>query len=210
MKKWSLLVLFAVCACSKSDTSVAPRESPEKLRPSAAAAPLLEPADAGQAAPESAPQVVEPPADAGPLPAAAAAAEWTHFSLKNEVPLCVLADMAQYDKAPFLKDVKRTVKTRAHVPLVLAVYGPGCAGAECVRGAGMQCWAEVDGQSITVQSRYNGEQHVGVTCTKDCESVMAACDTPNLLPGTYTLQYGDTTTTIKVPGTLRPACIKTK
>jgi len=214
MKKWSLLFLFAVCACSKTDTSVAPRESPEKLRPSAAAAPLLEPADAGQAAPESAPQVVEPPlvagaADAGAAPAAAAV-EWTHFAVKNELPLCVLANYEEYHKTNFLKDVKRTVKTRAHVPIVFGVYGPDCASQECVGRPGMQCWAEVDGQSITVESRYNGERRVGKTCTKDCESVMAACDTPNLLPGTYTLHYGDTTTTIKVPGTLRPACIKTK
>jgi len=136
-----------------------------------------------------------------------ASGEWAHFSIKNQAPLCVFADYDQYEAADFLKDVKRTVKLRAHEQLVFGIYGFGCASKECVSRPGLQCWAEVDGQNITVQSRYNGEQRVGAKCTKDCESVTAACDTPVLLPGTYTLHYGDSTTTIKVPGTLRPACL---
>lgn len=210
MKKWSLLFLFAVCACSKTDTSVAPRESPEKPQPSSATAHLAVTVDAGHVAPPSAAQPVEPAVDAGAPVAAPAPADWTHFSVKNDVPLCVFADYEQYGKASFLKDVKRTVKLKAHAPAVFGLYTVGCASEECLRLPGMQCWAEVEGQSITVESRFNGERRNGVTCTKDCESVTAACDTPNLAPGTYTLRYGDLSTTIKVPGTLRPACLKTK
>lgn len=210
MKKWSLLFLLAVCACSKTDTSVAPRESPQKLQPSAKAARLAEAVDAGQAAPPSAAQAVEAAVDAGAPTAAAEPGQWTHFSVRNEVPLCVFADYDQYGKAPFLKDVRRTVKLKAHEPVVFGLYITGCASKECILRPGMQCWAEVEGQSITVESRYNGEQNNGVKCTKDCESLTAACDTPNLPPGTYTLHYGGVTTKIKVPGTLRPACLKTK
>jgi hypothetical protein len=210
MRKWSLLVLFAVCACSKTDTSVAPSESLTKAKRSAPAAALLVPVDASLATPPSSPPPpVQPPAPEGAPSPADAAGEWTHFSVKNEVPLCVIADYEEYAKTPLLKDVKRVVKLKAYEPVVFALYTAGCASKECIDRPGMQCWAELEGQTITVESRYNGEQHTGVTCTKDCESVTAACDTPNLDPGTYTLRYGDTTTTFKVPGTLRPACFKT-
>jgi len=221
MRQWSVLVLCVVAACAKNETSADPAAPAAKARESTLVAP--EPASPEPASPEHAAGPTSPatgapaaPVAAAPQPpeaatgAAPADGQWAHFAVKNEVPLCVFAGYEQYEKTSFLKDVKRTVKTRAHEQLVFGIYAPTCASKECVSRPGMQCWAEVEDHSITVQSRYNGEQRVGATCTKDCESVTAACDTPVLLPGTYTLHYGNTTTTIKVPGTLRPACIHPK
>jgi hypothetical protein len=216
MTKWCVLILCVVTACAKNETSADPAAPAAKAKESALAAPApaspehaAGPAAVASGAPAA--PVAAAPQPPAPAPAVAPAdGQWAHFASKNEVPLCVFADYPQYEKTNFLKDVKRTVKTRAHDQLVFGVYAPTCASKECVSRPGMQCWAEIEDHTITVQSRYNGEQRVGATCTKDCESVMAACDTPVLLPGTYTLHYGDTTTTIKVPGTLRPACITPK
>jgi hypothetical protein len=132
---------------------------------------------------------------------------WAHFSLKNQVPLCIFADYEQYERAPFLKDVKKTARTRPHVPVVFGVYGLGCASLRCVQAPTLQCWAEVEGQDIKVQTRYSGVHSVGTTCRTDCESVTAACDTPNLLPGRYTLHYGDKRVSLQIPGPHHPACL---
>ena len=203
MRHFKLLLISCVLfACSKRDSSE-PRFDPKKVEHSAAegAAPITN-TDAGIG---SAPSTIDAGADAG--------GEWVEFVRTSDVPLCVLSEYDDYDKAPFLANVPKTVKTRADNRLVFGAYAPGCASTDCVRDPTLQCWADVDSDAgtIKVESRYIGWQKAGASCTKHCEPVHAACETAtNLSAGTYTVLYGSQKTKLKIPGVLKPACIRSE
>jgi hypothetical protein len=195
-----LLMMCTIAACSRSDVGE-PVLGPTKREQSAKL--TSESADGGKSSNGSSTQTGAAEGASAPD----AGERWVSFAYKNEVPACAFAEYEQFDKAPFFKDVKQTVTLRAKVPVVFGVYGFGCASPDCVRRPTLQCWTEVEGKTIKVESRYSGEQRVGATCTTQCEQVTADCATPELAPGTYTVQYGAQTTKLKVPGTFRPSCL---
>ena len=197
-------VLLAAClltACSKKADAPEPRFDPKPIEQSALHTPL---ADAGGAS--------EPLAtlDAGAADAAVESdeGEWAPFARQNDVPLCVFPDYEQLDKVEFLRDAPKATTFRANERVLFSVFGTGCASRACIRRPTLQCWAEVEGNDIKLESRYSGEQRVGAKCKTDCEVVQADCETLSLPPGTYTLHYAGKKTKLKLPGTLRPACIR--
>lgn len=138
--------------------------------------------------------------------AADAGAAWTPFSRQNDVPICLFARYADWGNAQLLADAKQKVSLKAGRPLYFGAYVPGCADPACIRRVTLQCWAEVEGRSITLQTRFSGEQQPEQSCTKDCQPATAACETPKLKAGTYTLTHGAQQRTIRIPGLQEPAC----
>lgn len=195
-----LLTACLLMACGKRADAPEPRFDPQPVEQSAIRTP---PADAGG------------PSELAPLDAAAADAaaedggeQWVPFARRNDVPLCVFPDYEQLDKVEFLKDAPKATTFRANERVLFSVFGPGCASRACIRRPTLQCWAEVEGNDIKLESRYSGEQRVGAKCKTDCEVVQADCETLSLPPGTYTLHYAGKKTKLKLPGSLRPACIR--
>jgi hypothetical protein len=147
------------------------------------------------------------PADAGAVDARAndAAPAWTAFSRRDDVPLCMFARHEDWHEAQLLSAVKAKTSLKAGKPFYFGAYAPGCADPECVRLITLQCWADVEGNSITVHTRFSGEQQVAHACEKNCEPASAACPTPPLKAGVYTITHGAQQRTIRIPG-VHPAC----
>lgn len=204
---WVVLFLALACGCSKESSPAPANKDNQEPASASSASPLSNTReDAGSDPPSAAPAAV---GDAGASAdaAGAASAVWTPFSRKDDIPLCVLANYQQWDKTQFLNEVKPKVSVKAGHELQFGTYAPGCAGLDCIRKVTMQCWIDVAGFTLTAHTRFSGEEVVGSTCTTNCEATTAACNTPALKAGTYTLTYGERQTTIRVPSVLHPACI---
>jgi len=143
--------------------------------------------------------------DAG---AADAAAAWTQFSRRDDVPLCLFARYADWGQAQLVGDAKQQVSLKARRPLYFGEYVPGRADPECVRRVTLQCWADVEGTSITVHTRLSGEQQAAHPCANNCKPSTAACETPPLKAGVYTITHGAQQRTIRIPGAVQPACLQ--
>lgn len=132
---------------------------------------------------------------------------WTRFKRSDATPLCLFTSYEQWWHTQFLKDVKKSIPLREGRELFFGAYAPGCASLECIREPSIQCWLEVEGQTITVHTLYSGHQRDPTACGEKCESVTAECRTGPLAAGTYTLRYGAMTQTLRVPSVVRPTCI---
>jgi hypothetical protein len=191
----SLMALASVAGCSSSEPQ------PARPEPSASSPALRSPApapaivDAAAAATET--------SDAG-----ASASEWRQFARKDDVPVCLFESWPDWKNAEFLTQVKPKISLRANHVIHFGVYGPGCASPECVQDPTLQCWADVEGSVITLNARYSGREKVGATCTSDCASVSAQCNTPQLAKGDYVIVYGSEHWDIRVPSVVRAACLK--
>lgn len=140
--------------------------------------------------------------DAGPNPEA-----WASFSREDDIPFCLLEKYADWGEVQYLKDAKPKANLKADAELHIGVYAPRCAHPDCTKRVNMQCWAEVEGETITLHSRYNGMHNPANTCTKDCEPDTAACNTPPLKAGNYTIQYGAFSKKLRIPSVVKPTCI---
>jgi hypothetical protein len=170
--------------------------------------------DSGAREPDSAPKAEvlavrgdggdDAPADAGTGDAAPA---WTQFARRDDVPLCLFTRYEDWGHAQFLGQAKQKVALKAGRPLYFGTYAPGCADPECVRRVTLQCWADVEGKTITVSTRFSGERQLAHPCANNCQPDTAACETPPLKAGTYTLIHGTQQRTLRVPGVADPACL---
>lgn len=164
-----------------------------------------EPPDTSSAAPLT---VRDAASEVDAAAAAAPAPVWTPFARRDDVPICLFARYEDWGAdAQYLRDAKQKVTLKAGAPLYFGAYGPGCADPECVRKVTLQCWADVEGKSITVNTRYSGERQLEHACTDNCQAHTAACETPPLPAGKYTLKHGAQQRTIRVPGVVDPACL---
>lgn len=144
--------------------------------------------------------------EAGDAGAGDAASAWTPFARSDDVPLCMFARYEDWGDAQFLSNAKQKVALKAGRRLYLGAYVPGCADPECVRRVTLQCWTDVQGKSITVHTRFSGQQQLDHPCANDCKPSSAACETPPLVSGVYTLTHGGQQRTIRIPGVQEPAC----
>jgi len=155
---------------------------------------------------QPAPLWASPDAATTSAPGEDAGSEWTHFSRKEDVPLCLFGSDDVRLKTLFLKDVgKQTLRPRTE--LYFGVFAPGCASEECISRPTLQCWVEREGDVLVVFSRYSGEQRRERVCTSQCEPVIAGCPVPELAPGSYTVRYGERTMKFKLPSVLRSPCL---
>lgn len=75
-----------------------------------------------------------------------------------------------------------------------------CLSSSCDREATGTCAATVDGNTITVTTRFDWETATGnVECTDDCGFLEATCITGSLPAGDYTLVVGDRSSSVTVP-----------
>lgn len=197
MKSWLLsLALFSVLGCKK--------ETPEPTFARQKPARSEQTATVSDAAASALP-------DAGTEAAVAAGADggmWTHFSHKDDTPLCAFGDWEAWNEVKFLKDVPKSVRIKADEHITFATYSPECASRDCVDRPTIQCWVDMDGNDITVHTRYSGERRGDPSmCQVNCQEVTGSCMTPVLAAGTYQVHYGARTRKIKVPSLLRPACM---
>jgi len=132
---------------------------------------------------------------------------WERFEREDDVPYCLFARYEDWSAAQYVKDAKPKTTLKADEELHIGVYAPRCAHPDCTRMVNMQCWADVVGTTITLHSRYNGQHFPANTCTKDCEPDTAACNTPALPAGTYTIVHGEHKKTIRIPGVVKPSCV---
>jgi hypothetical protein len=125
--------------------------------------------------------------------------------LDEEVPLCAFSGYVEYDKAIEQSDVKaQTLKPKSTV--MFGVYGPWCVHEACDQLPSLQCEALFEGNTITVRSRYSGYHKDGSECKTDCKSIRAACQTPVLEAGAYTVVYGDKTFPLQIPSVTKEPC----
>jgi hypothetical protein len=147
------------------------------------------------------------PAVSGDAGARVPADGWLHFERQDDIPYCLFSRYADWGDAQYVKDAKPKTLLKAGEELHIGVYAPRCAHPDCTRRVNMQCWADVVGTTITLHSRYNGEHYPANTCTKDCEPDTAACSTPPLPAGTYTIEYGAHKKSVRIPGVVKPTCV---
>jgi hypothetical protein len=200
MKAQWVVCCALAAACSRESSSQVEGPAAAHTTPPAAASATI--ADAASAV-----EAREPSAEGGSAAELAQAfAVWTPFSRKDEVPFCVFANYDDWVKAEFVEQAKPKVSLKAGNEVHFGVYAPGCAGVDCIRLATLQCWVDLAGTSITLHTRFSGEENKKNTCVKDCQPTTASCNTPALKPGAYTIKYGAREHTLRIPG-VQPACI---
>jgi hypothetical protein len=138
----------------------------------------------------------------------AGANAWRQVSRKDDLPVCLFPNWLEWQKAEFMHQVKPSASLRVGHAIHFGVYGPGCAAPECVRDPALQCWTEIEGNVVTLHTRYSAFENPEATCTSDCLAVYAQCNTPQLGKGEYVVVYGDDKWKVRVPSVVRPACRK--
>jgi hypothetical protein len=136
------------------------------------------------------------------------ASQWDKVKLEDAVPLCVFADHGERAKAPALQDVRKQT-LRANSTLVFGTFSPMCLNELCDEIPTQQCWVDTEQPHIlVVHSRLSFKHKRGTTCTKDCQSIIAGCETDALKAGKYTVKYGARTFSLLVPSIVRAPCFK--
>lgn len=175
---------------------------------------------------QSAPLVAEKPAAPGPAaptpPAYTTAAEptfdadhpwlgpgWSKLSLQDTLPICAFSSNAERNSALLIQQVKKQTFT-ADSTVVFGAYGPGCLNKECDARPNLQCWLELEGDTIHVHTKYFSFHKDGSSCTKDCLEVDASCETPVLKAGKYTIKHGDKTYGLQIPSVVKKPCFTSK
>jgi hypothetical protein len=177
------------------DRSAAPAVA-EHVQPLAAGAPA-DPPPAPVAAP------TEPASRKGLKPG------FHEVELRDEVPLCVLADFEAQYNAKFIEQVEKQ-KLRAGRSIVIAAFAGWCVNEACDDRPSLECQVERQGNTLIVRSRYWGDRKDGARCENvPCRPVTAGCESPPLEAGVYTIQHGEKNFEVRVPSVLRSPCFGT-
>jgi hypothetical protein len=186
------------------------RKTPEPPAPAAQPAPL--PADKPAEPPASPAQpdfttAPEPTFDAdhpwlGP--------GWSKLDLVDTLPICVFADHDAREAALHIELAKKKQSLKADSTVVFGVYPQRCLNIDCDARPNLQCWVELEGDTLHVHSRFFSFHKDGSTCTKDCLEVDSSCETPELKAGKYTVQHGDKTYTLQIPSVVKQPCFASK
>ena len=210
MRGWIVAALACgLCGCgSHDDKKVAP--TPAALNPSPPPLPEAPPPPAPATPPPlAATQNPDVPYPTVPSPDAVGYPKdgWSKLKLDDKVPLCVFASDLDRDKAPFLKQVPKKPSLKAGEPVTFGVYGPGCVQETCDQLPSLQCWVDREGNTLKVSSRYSAYHKDGSHCSEGCREIHAGCPSPPLEAGKYTVQYGEKSWALRVPGAPRSACL---
>jgi hypothetical protein len=194
LRLFCLTAVCGLCACSSGDRAAASSVKPVEQRV--------------VSVPDSPPKGV---VDAA-VPSTAASSEGApardKLRVEDEVPLCVFANHSERGDALFLKDVRKQT-LRANSRVVFGAFAPGCLNEACDAIPTLQCWVDSEEpNTLVVHSRFSFEHKRGTVCTKDCEAVVAGCETEVLKPGEYTVKYGARAFSLRVPSVMRSPCFK--
>ena len=85
---------------------------------------------------------------------------------------------------------------------------PNCVGSSCATDVMATCTTSVIQRTVIVESRASWTDTSGGSCSDGCNTLTASCDTPTLLPDSYTFVLGNRSVAITVPSTVTAApCI---
>jgi hypothetical protein len=198
---WLLLATAGLGACRKAE--------------------LPEPAPATESTKPAALEKAEPPppaAPAVPAPDAATSASsdevgpdglrpgWTKVLRRDSAPVCVFASALEREKNQVLAKVKKQT-LKANTKLTFGVFPPWCLNEACDENAYLQCWVDrEDDNTLVMNTRFASYRKDGADCTDGCMEIDAACETPELPPGKYTVRHGDKTYKLRIPGVLLDPC----
>jgi len=201
-----LAVVARACACACACTWMGCSGCQGDSTPATASpAPVVK-------APEPAPAAAPTPPPAAPPPGVPPLSApyrrkdgFRPVEVLDGVPLCMFPNMQAWFEAKLLRDVGKQ-RLRPKNKVVIGAFGPWCVHESCDQVPSLECSVLREGDTLIVHSRYWGDHKDGSTCTTDCKSITAACNTPELEAGTYTVKHGETTFTFEVPGLLTDPC----
>jgi hypothetical protein len=195
---WTAFVLVCCVGCSRRADAPAPQVAATAASETKGVTP--------SPPPPAAPAPPPPPAAAPAAPSPYDRPGWTKIELEDNVPICVFANDEERVLARFIEQVRKQSLPAEHA-VTFGAYAPTCMNPTCDDYESLQCWVERAGDKLTVHTRYSDLHKDGTKCTTDCRIVTAGCDSPALQAGTYTVQHGDRTFKLKIPGTLKQPCL---
>jgi hypothetical protein len=132
------------------------------------------------------------------LSGAGCAWAWEDRELDDEGQICLNAASAS---------AVEKVDLAVGVPLSVQVNAPACLSSACSRNAQVSCAVELRGRELLLSSRFRWEEATKGSCTDDCNSLSASCETPPLAAGVYTLKHGAVAYTLTLPSSLPKSCL---
>jgi hypothetical protein len=154
---------------------------------------------------EPVPPLPEKP-DAGPQKGRFPQPGWSKVALDSQLPVCVFPGYEEHHRAQFIEQVEKQ-KLPAKETVVFGVYAGWCVNEACDGLPSLQCSVDREGNTLKLRSRYWGYRKDGSTCEGvPCRPVTAACETPELEPGVYTVQHGERSFELRIPSVLRSPC----
>lgn len=193
---WWLLWLLAACTWSCKSAQPEPVEQAPAVTPAPQAQPVLARSDI----PKEWAKGPSPDPVGYPKPG------WSKQTLDDTLPLCVFSDAEAREAAQFIEQVK-SPKLAANHSLVFGAFAPHCINEACDDLATLQCSVRREGTTLTVTAHYWAYHKEGSSCSEECAEITAACETPPLEPGKYTVRYGNETYSLQVPSRLRAPCL---
>jgi len=200
-----MLVLLVGGALASCDRYELPDQPPPPPEPAAPAPPPSQAATPPATDPEPATKLAKPGEPQPPM-IASTRIGFSKVVLEDKVPICVFASMADQEPVHFLADANKKQTLAADSSIAIGAYSPWCVNEACDDIPSLQCRVERDGNTLTVHSRYWGEHKEGSSCTENCRPVIAACPTPKLEAGKYTVKHGEKTFKLKIPSVLTDPC----
>jgi len=112
----------------------------------------------------------------------------------TEGDMCVYAN-----EPPFFPGTQQLTVLGEGDVLVVQVTLPGCLSSTCTMDRVASCRIVQDGRQLVVESSFGYVPLQGPSCTKDCVTLFATCESEPLAEGSYDLIHGDDVTPLQVP-----------
>jgi hypothetical protein len=98
---------------------------------------------------------------------------------------------------------------QADAPAYVTVRLDSCLSSTCTSDYQASCEAVVTGDSIVISAHgsYADESGAGSSCSQVCLTLDAACETPPLAEGSYTVVYGEEEISLDVPSVTGAYCV---
>ena len=130
------------------------------------------------------------------------------MKLRDQLPFCVFSSYDERTKTDFVKDATKQI-LKADSKVIVGTYVTPCLNGACDRKPSHWCSLDREGDDTFVLHSFLSYEHKpGTTCTEDCKPVIAACETPVLKAGNYTIKYQEKTYPLKIPSVLKAPCLK--
>jgi hypothetical protein len=96
----------------------------------------------------------------------------------------------------------------ADAPAYVTVRLDTCLSSTCTYNYAASCEVEVTGDRIVISAHgtYTDESGAGRSCSEVCLTLDAACETPPLAEGSYTVVYGDEEIPLSIPSVTGAYC----
>lgn len=125
---------------------------------------------------------------------------WSGASSEDDGTICIDGEQLQGSGA---------VQLAGDAPLTLSVSTAACLSSACTRQRRASCSVVLSGSELFVSSHFRWEERGAYpnSCTDDCLTLRAQCETPPLPAGSYVVRHGDDAFTLQIPGRLPSSCL---